>query len=574
MFFFEPVKAQQLSQKIDVTLYRNHWIAIVRDRVVGVGETPEQAHRAAKALRPKDKPHLFFVDSQGNVSHFEMEPVENKRWLESQPLLQEVIQILQQHQIEAYLVGGAVRDLLLGREAIVDLDFAVPDDGLAVARQVANEVGAAFYPLDPERGTGRVVYTPAMDQVDQKKYLDFATFRGPTLRADLADRDFTINAIALRLAGPAELIDPMEGRQDLATKRIRATSADAFARDPVRVLRAVRQAVELGFSIEDETGHQLRRAASSLPAVSPERQRDELLKLVNTPRPGQAIQMLHQLEVLSRILPEIEAMVNVDQGAPHYLDLFNHTIGALEAWAAMLQAGLPDLSPKLQQETNQYLQTELVGNVTIRQLMPLALLWHDAGKPATRTEAGSHGRIRFLGHQEESANIARRAMTRFRFSNQAGGFVAEVVRHHMRPLLLAKEKKFSRRAVYRFFRDTGNKQFQAGVAVSLHALADHRATYPPGQGRLQAQALGRVVDKLLKTYFEQYHQMVEPPLLLSGRDLIENFSLKEGRLIGLLLKRLEEAQATGQVRNKTEALAFIEADPDFIDFQRKQRSNR
>jgi tRNA nucleotidyltransferase/poly(A) polymerase len=557
-------------QEIDRKLYLDRWIAVVKGRVIGVGLTASQAHRAAKAVRPKDKPQLFFVDGQGNIGEADIKLLQNETWLNRQPRLGEVIQILQNYHGDAYLVGGAVRDLLLGRAAKIDLDFAVSGDGLAVARHVADTMQAAFYPLDANRGTGRVVLPVSTEDSRSKTYLDFASFRGPTIQADLAERDITINAMALSLTDPPQLIDPLHGQQDLEKRQIRATSDRTFRQDPVRVLRAMRQAVELGFAIEPITREQLQQAASELQTVSPERQRDELLKLLNTNKPGQALRLLHRLGVLSEILPEIEATVGVKQGPPHHLDVFEHTAKALDSWMDMIWAGLPDIPARLRPNTQDYLQQKLTGDVTLQRLMPLALLWHDSGKPATRTEEdGPDRRVRFLGHERKSAIIARQAMKHFRFSNQAVAFVDTVISHHMRPLLLAKEKSLSRRAMYRLFRDTSHKGIQAGVAVALHALADHRAIYLAEQEQAERQTLCNVVDTLVTTYFEHYEQVVGPPPLLTGRDLIDIFGLTEGRLIGLLLNRLQEAQATGQVQDKAEALAFIEADPDFTDYRRK-----
>lgn len=482
--------------------------------------------------------------------------------LQRHPLLQQVIHILQTHRLEAYLVGGAVRDMLLGREQIVDLDFAVPGDGLAVARRVANALDAAFYPLDAERGTGRVVL--------DKSYLDFASFRGATLLEDLTDRDFTINAMAIGLTEPFELIDPLNGQQDLKLGQIRATSATAFSHDPVRVVRAVRQAVEFGFSLEAETEAWLRAAAPGLPAVSSERQRDELLKLLNTPAPGQAVQMLRRLEVLPYILPEIKPMIGVAQGPPHHLDVFDHTTAALDVWATMVQTGFADLPEHFRAEVSQALAEPLAGNLTQQSLLPLALLWHDSGKPQTYSPESGSASIHFYGHEQISAQIARKVMQRFHFSNQASDFVETVVAQHMRPLWLATTGRANRRAVYRFFRDTAGSGYQAGVTVALHALADQRATYPPNQGQSELRELQEVVYKLVTIYFEQRHQVIDPPPLLTGRDLIETLGLSEGRLIGLLLSRLKEAQATGEVTDKAAALAFVRADPDFVGHHRDE----
>ncbi len=486
-------------------------------------------------------------------------------WDEQYPSLTEVISILRRQPLEAYLVGGAVRDLLLGRANIVDLDFVVPDDGLAAARRVADALRAAYYPLDAERGVGRVIWQPPAATGQKKSHLDFATLRGASLLADLQDRDFTINAMALSLTDPPQLIDPLGGQADLSRGQLRVAAPGAFQRDPVRVLRAVRQAVEFGFAIEPDSQQQLCQAASQIISASPERQRDELLKLLNTPAPGQAVQMLHRLGVLSPFLPEVAALTGVEQGPPHYLDVFEHTVTALEAWAQMLKEGLPAIPAEFQPTVKAYLAEQITGELSLQQLIPVALLWHDAGKPLSHTEDHDH-QIRFLGHEQASAKLVSRAMKSFNFSNQAAGFVETIVAHHLRPLLLAQDGgKISRRAIYRFFRDTTGPGYSAGIAVALHALADQQATYRPTSttGQVPQQALGEVLNQLLTAYFTERQELVNPPLLLTGRDLIEQLGLKEGRAIGLLLSRLKEAQAMGLVTDRATALKFVENDPDF-----------
>ena len=492
-------------------------------------------------------------------------------WLKDQPLLQKVAKILQRHQIEAYLVGGAVRDVLLAREDIVDLDFAVPKDGLAAARYVANALGAAFYPLDPARGTGRVVYEITKGDRIEKNHLDFATFRGSTLLEDLTDRDFTINAIALSLADPPELIDPLHGQHDLEQQQIQIVSETAFTNDPARILRAIRQAITFNFSIESQTEQYLRQAASKITTISPERQRDELVRLLNTSNPGRGIQMSHQFGVLSYLLPEVEHLIGVEQSAPHYLDVFDHTLKALTEWSHLRQTSFSEIPITFPTDLEEYFDQMLAGDLSLQQLMPLAILLHDTGKPLTRSiDEENNARIRFLGHEKESAKIVRQIMHRYRFSGQSSNFVEKVVAHHMRPLLLTSAATMSRRAIYRFFRETGGKGFEAGLAVALHAIADHRATYAPGTGQQAGERLWQVIDKLITVYFAQRDQVIDPPPLLTGQDLIKVLDLDEGRLIGVLLNRLKEAQATGQINNRAEALDFIQADPDFINYHTRK----
>ncbi len=547
-------------------LYRNRWLAIVRRRVVGVGVTRAQAERAAGQIRPKERPGLYFVDGSGRLTQADsiMLQLNPENWFDNQPLLHKTAQILQARQIESYLVGGAVRDLLLGRTNIVDLDFAVPGDGLAVARQVADALHAAYYPLDVERATGRVV----CDQPEPpyKIYLDFASFRGRDLTADLLDRDFTINAIALSLTQPPRLIDPANGQADLAAAQLKSVTPLAFQHDPVRVIRAVRQAADFNFAIDPATAAAIRRDAGLLPRVSAERQRDELLKLLNTPTPGRAVDRLHQLNVLPALLPEVAALAGLEQSPPHHLDVLAHTCQTLEKWAALAAAGWPDVPQKYQAALAGYFETPLAGGLSLQKLMPLAILLHDTGKLTARTEE-TPGQFRFIGHEKESAQIALAVARRLRLSSQAADFVEVVARQHMRPGWLIHEKNVSRRAIFRFFRDTAGKGFQAGVAVALHALADHDATFPPGAGKAERRALVALVWRLLADYFERHDQLVDPPLLLSGRDLIDELGLKEGKIIGQLLHRLKEAQAVGEVTSRAEAIDFIKSDPDFGDYR-------
>ena len=555
------IEANPLEQ-IDTQIYANRWIAVYMGRVIGIGLTAEQAHRAAKQVRPQRQPQLFFIGETGK----RMIPQE---WLQQQPLLRQIIQILQNLHVEAYLVGGAVRDLLMGRTHLADLDFATAQDGIWVGRQVYRQLeDAAFYPLDETRGIGRVICA-------DKTYLDFSTLRGPNLLADLADRDFTINAIALDIANFDQLVDPFQGQIDLQAKRIQVVKETAFTRDPIRALRAVRQAIQFNFTLSTQTLELIGNSGSQLHLVSPERLRDELIKLLNTPAPGQAVQMLHELNLLPHILPEVMGMVGVEQSPPHYLDVFSHTCLTLDMWAKMQREWLklttaeitrPDL-PNLaavistlgqwQVELTDYLQEELAGQITLQKLLPLALLLHDTGKPLTQSH--DNGRIRFLGHEQESAKIARQIMARLRFSGEASDFVVKVTANHMRPLNLAQTGHVSRRTIYRLFRDSSTVLIQAGPAVAIHTLADHYGTYPPNEGQAEATKLIAVVNKLLTAYFAQRDQVISPPPLLTGRDLMQLFSLEGGPQIGQLLRLLQEAQASGDISDRDMALDFIKS---------------
>ena len=186
--------------------YAGRWVARLRGRIIAQGDTPEQALHAAQLSRHKEKPEIVYMPVPFSYS----------------PLIDKVREILPDQEI--YLVGGAMRDMLLGRSSH-DLDFALPANGISLARRVANALKADFLALDQERDTGRVIFTEADGT---RTFLDFATYRGRDLKEDLHARDFTINAIAFDLR-TRTLLDPLNGTSDLRAKIIRACSSTSFS---------------------------------------------------------------------------------------------------------------------------------------------------------------------------------------------------------------------------------------------------------------------------------------------------------------------------------------------------------
>src|SRR5215211_3997482 len=301
--------------------YAGRWVARVRGRIIAQGGTPEQALHAAQISRHKEKPEIVYM------------PVP----LPYSPLIDKVHALLPEQEI--YLVGGAVRDMLLNRVSH-DLDFALPTDGISIARRVANTLKADFMKLDAERDTGRVIVT---DSDGTRAFLDFATYRGKDLDTDLQARDFTINAIAFDLRTQS-LLDPFNGASDLRLKLIRACSPTSLSDDPVRILRAVRQAAALQFKIDLESRKAMKQAASLLPKISPERQRDELFKILEGPKPNISMRALEMLGVFPYLLPELSALKGVEQSPPHIYDVWEHTLNVLGHLENILAALAPGYS--------------------------------------------------------------------------------------------------------------------------------------------------------------------------------------------------------------------------------------
>jgi putative nucleotidyltransferase with HDIG domain len=468
-------------------------------------------------------------------------------------------------------VGGVVRDALLG-QPVHDWDFAVDRDALGLARAAADALGGAYYPLDEERDTGRVVLAA---EDGSRLDLDFATLRGESLEADLRARDFTVNALALGEAG--DVVDVTGGLADLEADCIRAVSEGAFRDDPVRLLRAVRMEGELGFEIEPQTADWLRRDAPLMARPSAERVRDEFVRVLAVKGAVIPLQRLDEYGLLVHVVPEMEALKGVAQSPPHRYDVWRHTlmiVDTLESVIAVVtgqEAGPSvlgdapstawgDLARALGQFSGDmaaHLAVEVSRGRDRALVLKLAALLHDVGKPKTQSQgeaspAGEDDRIHFYNHDLVGAQIAAARMQALRFSRDEVERVRTIVGQHMRPSHLSRAEKVTRRAVYRFFRATAC----GGVDVMLLSVADHLATYGPTlREERWAQRL-EVAETLLTHWFEQYHETVEPPSLVTGGDLMAELELEAGPQIGRLLETVREAQAAGEVGTREEALAL------------------
>ncbi len=548
---------------VDLSAYAGRWVALYGQQVTGVGETAEAAAQMARHSRPKERFILQFVDDLSG------EP------LALSPLLERLRPLFQTQSQPVYLVGGAVRDALLGRVSH-DLDFVVPANAVKLAFQVADALGVPAYVLDRERDTGRVILP------EDHTSLDFARFRGSDLAADLRDRDLTINAIVLPATATttAGLIDPYNGQVDLSAGIVRIIHERSLLDDPVRCLRAVRLAHNLDFTLVPETATAVRAAAPHLNQISAERIRDELLKLLETAVPYQAVADLANLGLLAEILPDIMALTTVEQSAPHHEPVFAHTLSVLR-WLTLVEDAIgiepqraqsaprknkknfaPSasfavkkiLEPYAEQIQAQW-QEEVDGGVNGRLLLRLGALFHDVGKAETQT-IEPDGRIRFLGHEKAGAELTGRVLRRLSLSNEAIAHVKKIVAGHMRPLHLANSGgKLSRRAVYRYFRATA----ASGINVALLSLADHLATYDGTGPDEQWQALLQVVGNLCFHYFERHEETVMPPPLVDGRTLMQALHLSSGPEVGRLLRLIQEAQAAGELETAESAIEFARA---------------
>ena len=463
-------------------------------------------------------------------------------------------------KVKAYLVGGFIRDSLLER-ATADIDIALATDALEIAPKIADALGGKFVLLDKQNRVCRVVLMDKKAPSGGRWQLDFTTLKGG-IEPDLGRRDFTIDAIAVDIeevgGKDLTLIDPFGGQADLKNKLIRAVAETVFEDDAVRLLRAARLAAELGFTLDEKTGALVKSQCHLLAGVAGERLREELVRLLAVPHPESFLPRLDELGLITALFPELGRTKGVEQPREHSWNVFDHSLQTVLAVDFILRQGswqyagdkalaAVPWSDRLAEHFNR----EVGGGSSRRALLKLAALLHDIGKPETKA-VGEDGRTHFLGHDKLGGAAAADIMARLRFSGKEAKLVEIVINYHMRPGQMSQQGMPTRRAIYRYFRDCG----EAGIDILFLSLADHLATRGPNLDMAGWREHSRMVEYVLEKHFEQ-QELVEPARLVDGNDLINIFGLPPGPALGEILEAVREAQASGELADREEALDYI-----------------
>jgi len=503
--------------------------------------------------------------------------------------LAKISRLLAIQEKQGYIVGGFIRDWLLERKTN-DIDIAVSSTDLTIARQVAEEIGGKFVLLDDVNNVARVVVIkdeqPRGTSQNQELrgaewHFDFSPFTGD-IESDLARRDFTINAMALELSqfvtastaakmssrksasflteeqSPLKLIDPFSGREDLRDKMVRGVSEQIFEADAARLLRAVRLAAELDFAIEPKTESLIRRYSQAITEVPGERVREELLRLLTLPRTVYHLRYLDKLGLLLALIPELAESKGVEQPTVHFWDVFEHSLQTVAAIEFLIRESDWEYSNDDMLATapwsdmiDRHLSQEVSSGSNHKVLLKLAGLFHDIAKPMTKS-IDDTGRARFLGHTKQGAAMTVNILERLRFSNREIRLVESLVYHHLRPVQMAHEEFPTQRAIYRYFRDTG----EAGIDILILALADYLASRGPLVSMEEWGKNCQLINYILAEHDKQQTKIL-PVKLIDGHDIMNNFDLAPGPLIGKLLAMVNEALASSELSTKEEALALV-----------------
>ena len=475
--------------------------------------------------------------------------------LKSQPyesLLRRVGEVAAREGIEAYAVGGMVRDLLLGRPT-TDLDFVTvgAGTGIRLAEAVAQAEGGRTAHVYPNFGTA-AVRLPALQGESETTVLEFVAARKEsyrrdsrkplvedgTLRDDQLRRDFTINAMAIRLAPDrfGELLDPFDGRQDLERRLVRTPleSAQTFSDDPLRMVRAARFAAQLSFAIEDETFAAMRQEAERIQIVSQERITDELQKILCAPRPSVGFDLLYEGGILEHVFPELTALQGVEAVDGHrHKDNFYHTLQVVDNLVEATPGRLCDASADGRP-----------GDGGTRWLRWAALL-HDIGKPRTKRFARSTGWT-FHGHEDVGARMVPKVFRRLKLpQDERMQYVQELVRLHHRPVALVDDD-VTDSAVRRLLFDAGEKIEDLMALVRADITSKN-----PRRVRRYLAAFDHVEAKFAEVEEKDRLRQFQPPV--DGHEIMEVLGAGEGVAVGIIKEAVREAILEGEIPNEHDA---------------------
>jgi putative nucleotidyltransferase with HDIG domain len=518
--------------------------------------------------------------------------------------LAEISRLLATRKKQGYIVGGFIRDWLLERKTN-DIDIAVSGAAITIAREVARKIGGKFVLLDDVNNIARVAVIedkqPGRTSQNQELrsiewHFDFSPFTGD-IESDLARRDFTINAMALELshfvtASTAtsmssrksaiplaekrillKLIDPFAGEEDLRDKIVRGLSEQIFEADAARLLRAVRLATELDFTIEPKTESLICLYSQAITEVSGERVREELLRLLTLPQAAYYLRYLDKLGLLLALIPELAEAKGVEQPTVHFWDVFEHSLQTVAALEFLIRESDWEYSNDDMLATapwsdaiDRHLSQEVSSGSNHKVLLKLGGLFHDIAKPMTKS-VDDTGRARFLGHTKQGAPITASILERLRFSNREIKLVESLVYHHLRPVQMANEELPTQRAIYRYFRDTD----EVGIDILLLVLADYLASRGPLASMVEWKQHCQLVHYIL-TEHDKQQAKISPLKLIDGHDIMDTFGLAPGPLVGKLLAMVNEAHASGELSTREEALALVRRELSVVSKQQARVS--
>ncbi|MBD3264360.1 MAG: HD domain-containing protein [Candidatus Omnitrophica bacterium] len=460
-------------------------------------------------------------------------------YLKKIPYLASIKSLAGRNGCKIWLVGGFLRDAELKlKKELTDFDFCIDGDVYVLAKKFSQTIGAKLIVLDEDELAYRVI---KKKKGVNYKY-DFSRIRGKDIYQDLSCRDFSVNSLALRLDRPrVKLLDYFGGIKDLKKKRVRLIQDKNFNSDPLRILRGFSFMAKYGFKVTRPTLEAMHCYRKKIRNVSTERVNEELFKILSSASSYKTIKLMDKYRIIDEVIPFAEDMRGVGQGRYHHLDVWSHSIETLKKLELFLKR-----KKTYALRLSSYLNEMLARNRRRVQILKLACLLHDSGKPKAKKKIGN--KTMFHTHEKIGARLSQELAQNLRLSSRENSALVKMVFWHLRPGYLADQIAPSSRAVYRFFRDTQEE----GISVILLSFSDWRATRGPLTDFKKRKRHERIMLKLIDLYFKDLNRKEEKPLL-DGHEIMNRFGIPSGPLVGEVLSCLKEKQALGEINNKKEA---------------------
>ncbi len=436
---------------------------------------------------------------------------------------------------DGYLVGGAVRDFFLGKQTF-DRDIAIRNAEI-FAKKIAEKYDGTFIPLDEENKIYRVVLK------DKENFLDISEIQGESIEDDLIRRDFTINAIAYNLR-TMEFIDVTGGIQDIKNKKLRFIREENFIDDPLRILRAFRFFATTGFEMDNRLKEVVQKYSNIALKPAKERIHYELMKLFGGQYASYALVELDKIGLLEKIFPCVKEMKKVPQNTHHHLDLFNHLIESVR------QVEL--LYFNSDNEIKEHLERIDFGGFPRINYLKIATFLHDIGKFSTWT-IEEYGRHRFIGHDSTGAKLVVPLLKELKFSKKQIEYISKMIKYHIYPSGVIASPELNEKVMMRYLR----KMEDDVIDNIILAKADRLSARGPAITNDIIKSNIDGLDKLLSFYLEQKDKIKPLPKLLNGNEIMEILNIKPSKVLGKIIKMLEDAQFNNEIESKSEAVYYI-----------------
>ncbi len=439
---------------------------------------------------------------------------------------------------EIYLVGGAVRDVLLG-ENTFDRDLIIVGEAAnEFAQKVANNLDGTFIPLDIKNNIYRVVLS------DKINYFDITNPVENSLEKDILRRDLTINSIAVNIRN-FEIIDITNGIVDIKNGILRSISEQNIVDDPLRILRIFRFQALYGFEISDETNEFIIKYKNKVKEPAWERITYELLKLFGGKYCKKALLNMDAVGILEDFFPFVKELKQIPPNTHHHLDLFHHSLETMEK------------IQELYENSNLIIKNHLdkidFGGFSRRAHLKLAGFMHDIGKFSTWTIEEDTGRHRFIKHDDVGAKMAPKVLKEMKFSNKQIEYIAFLIKNHIYPSQVAQVPDINEKVMMRFVRKA-----EANAIDNIYlAMADRLSARGPAITEEIVDNNIRGLNVLLEFYLEKKDTLQPLPILLNGHDIMEILGVKPSPLLGRILEELHEAQISGEIFTKEQAIDFV-----------------